>query len=82
VQLTPEIVNSPALTPEAKMRIQQVVGALLYYARAVDPTLMSAISLASQQATSTEDTYDLVLKRLNYCTTHPNAKIRYHASGT
>jgi hypothetical protein len=44
VQLTPESVDSPALAPEAKRRIEQAVGALLYYARTVDPTIMTAIS--------------------------------------
>jgi hypothetical protein len=49
VQLTPEFVNSPTLAPEGEKRIQQVIGALLYYARSVDPALMAAISsLASQ----------------------------------
>jgi hypothetical protein len=66
VQLTPEFVDSPTLAPEGGKRIQPVVGALLYYARAVDPTLMAAIgSLASQQATSTEDTSTKLLQLLN-----------------
>jgi hypothetical protein len=57
------------------------VGALLYYAQAVDPTLMSAVSsIVSQQATATEDTATKLLQLLNYCATHPNATIRYHAS--
>jgi hypothetical protein len=80
VQLTPEFVDSPTLAPEGKKWIQQVVGALMYYARAVDPTLMAAISsLASQQATSTEDTATKLLQLLNYCATHPNATLRCHA---
>jgi hypothetical protein len=44
---------------------------------------MAAISsLASQQATATatEDTATKLLQLLNYCATHPNATIRYHAS--
>jgi hypothetical protein len=76
IQLTPEVVNSPALAPDAKKRTQQVVGALLYYARAVDPNLMTAISsLACQQVTATEDTDAKLLQLINYCTTHPNARI-------
>jgi hypothetical protein len=61
--------------------MQQVVGALLCYARALYPTLMTVISsLASKQATATKDTDAKLLKLLNYCATHPNAKLRYHAS--
>jgi hypothetical protein len=66
VQLTPNFVDSPTLAPEGGNRIQQVIGALLYYARAVDPTLMAAISsLASQQAKATEDTVTKLLQLLN-----------------
>jgi hypothetical protein len=53
VQLTPAVLDSPTLTPQGIKRIQQVVGALLYYGRAIDGTIMTAISsLASQQETS------------------------------
>jgi hypothetical protein len=81
VQLTPEVVDSPTLAPAGKKNIQQVVGALMYYARAVDPTLMTDISsLASQKSIATEDTDAKLVQLLNYCATHPNAKLRYHAS--
>jgi hypothetical protein len=54
----------------------------LYYDRAVDPTLIMPINvLASEQSRATADTSDkLVIKLLNYCKTHPETKIRYHAS--
>jgi hypothetical protein len=69
------------LTPQVKKRIQQVVGALLYYARVIDSTIMTAISsLASQQATATEDTEAKLIHLLNYCATHPDSTIRYSAS--
>jgi hypothetical protein len=81
VQLTPEVVDSPTLAPAGKKRTHQVVGTLLYYARVADPTLMTAISsLASQQATATEYTGTTLLQLLNYCATHPKAKLRYHVS--
>jgi hypothetical protein len=47
VQLTPEVIDSPTLDPKSKQRIQQVVGAFLYYAQAADPTIMMAISSLS-----------------------------------
>jgi hypothetical protein len=36
--------------------------------------------LASEQSRTTADTADKVIKLLNYCNTHPETKIRYHAS--
>jgi hypothetical protein len=57
------------------------VGALLYYARAVNPTIMTAISsLASQHSTATEETESKLTQLLDYCVTHPNFTIRYKTS--
>jgi hypothetical protein len=57
------------------------MGMLLYYIRAVDPTLIMPINvLASEQSKATSDTAGKVIKLLNYCNTHPENKIRYHAS--
>jgi hypothetical protein len=73
--------NSPALSAKNVTKLQQRTGTLLYYARAVDPTLIMPINvLASEQTKATSDTADKVIKLLNYCTTHPETKIRYHAS--
>jgi hypothetical protein len=36
--------------------------------------------LASEQSNATEITADKVIKLLNYCNTHPETKIHYHAS--
>jgi hypothetical protein len=36
--------------------------------------------LTSEQSGSTSVTADKVIKLLNYCNTHPETKIRYHAS--
>ena len=63
------------------MRVQQIVGALLYYSRAVDPTLAVTLStLASEQAKATATTNTKITQLLNYCATHPLAKIRYYSS--
>jgi hypothetical protein len=71
----------PTLTPQGRKRIQQVVGALLYYGRTIDGTIMAAISsLASQQATATEYTEAKLIQLLNYCATQPDATIRYRVS--
>jgi hypothetical protein len=81
VQLTPELDISGVLSPTGKKRIQQVVGSLLYYGRAVYPIILTAIStLTPHQSTATEDTITKLLQLLNYCACHPVAKIRYSAS--
>jgi hypothetical protein len=73
--------TSPALSDKDVNKLQQLTGTLLYYARAVDPTLIMPINvLASKQSKATAVTADKVIKLLNYCNTHPEKKIRYHAS--
>ena len=62
-------------------KIQQVVGSLLYYARAMDPTLLVALgSIASSQNKPTEKTAEAVTQLLNYVATHPLTVIKYSAS--
>jgi hypothetical protein len=73
--------TSPALSNKDVNKLQQLTGTLLYYTRTVDPTLIMPINvLASEQSKSTAVTADKVIKLLNYCNTHPETKIRYHAS--
>jgi hypothetical protein len=73
--------TSPALSAKDVNKQQQLTGTLLYYTRAVDPTLIMPINvLASEQSRATSYTADKVIKLLNYCNTHPKTKIRYHAS--
>jgi hypothetical protein len=72
---------SPALSDKDVNKLQQRTGTLLYYARAVDTTLIMPINvLAYEQSRATAVTADKVIKLLNYCNTHPETKIRYHAS--
>jgi hypothetical protein len=72
---------SPALSDKDVNELQQLTGTLLHYDRAVDPTLIMPINvLASEQSKASEVTADKVIKFLNYCNTHPETKIRYHAS--
>jgi hypothetical protein len=73
--------TSPALSDKDVNKLQQLTGKLLYYSRAVDTTLIMPINvLASEQSKSTAVIADKVIKLLNYCNTHPETKIRYHAS--
>jgi hypothetical protein len=81
VQLTPHQDTSPALTPAGKKQIHHAVGSLLYYGRAIYPTILTAITiLASQQATTTEDMSRKLLQLINYRATDADAKMRYTAS--
>jgi hypothetical protein len=73
--------TSPALSDKDVNKLQQLTGTLLYYARAVDPCLIMTINvLAYEQSKATAVTAEKVVKLLNYCNTHPETKIRYHAS--
>jgi hypothetical protein len=72
---------SPAISDKDVNKLQQLTVTLLYYARAVDPTLIMPTNvLASEQSNATEETADKVIRLLNYCNTYPETKIRYHAS--
>jgi hypothetical protein len=80
-QFVSETTQSPALSDKDVNKLQQLTGALLYYARAVYQKLIMPINvLASEQSNATEVTADKVIKLLNYCNTHPETKNRYHAS--
>ena len=51
--------NSPLLCPAQKTHVQAIVGSLLYYARAVDPTMLPAVTaVASAQANPTQHVLD------------------------
>jgi len=81
VQYVPDQDTTAALDPAGRLRVQEVIGVLLYYARAVDPTLLVALNtLASQQAMATQATARGIDQLLDYCATHPDATIRFHAS--
>ena len=80
-QLTPPPDLTTRLTAAGITRLQEVIGTLLYYARAIDSTLLVPLgTLASAQSNGTEATARAVTQLLNYCATHPNATVRYHAS--
>jgi hypothetical protein len=65
------------LTHQEKI-IQEVIGAFLYYGRAVDPTMLTLLSaIASAQAKPMEDTMMSCNQFLNYTATHQDAIITY-----
>lgn len=73
--------SSPLISPDRKRRIQQIIGTLLYYARAVDPTMLVAVNrIASQQARPTAAVEQAANRLLQYAKARPNATIVYHPS--
>jgi hypothetical protein len=80
-QLTKLDDTSPALALAKLALIQQIISTLLYYARAVDPTMLVAIgSIAANQSRGTKTTMQNNMHLLNYCATYPNAILHYSAS--
>ena len=79
---TPTTPTTPPLLPPNSIHlVQQIVGTLLYYAIAVDPTMLVPLgTLNTQRSKATEQTYDATLLILNYSDTNPNATIWYTAS--
>ena len=73
--------ESVPATAEEKTYIQQVVGTFLYYARAVDPTMLVALSaIAADQAAPTKTTLEKVEQLLDYAASQEDAVITYHSS--
>jgi hypothetical protein len=70
----------PIDAPHIKI-VQQVIGGVLYYARAVDLTVLPALSaIASDKASATKTTEAHVQQLLDYLATHPQATVHYHKS--
>jgi hypothetical protein len=63
------------------MYVQAVTSTLLYYARAVDSTILTALNtIATQQAALTESTLEEVKQVLDYCASQEEAIVTYNAS--
>jgi hypothetical protein len=62
-------------------QVQKIVGSILYYARAVDMTVLMALStIASEQTKGTERTLKKAYQVLDYLATHPNVVVQFRAS--
>jgi hypothetical protein len=73
--------ESPPLDAKSITFVQQVLGTFLYYARAVDNTMLVAINdLGTQQSKGTYNTMRDVTWLLNYASTHPDATVRFTGS--
>jgi hypothetical protein len=77
LSLPPDTTTS--LLPAEVLRLQEVIGVLLFYARAVDCTMLVALGTLAT-AKTTQATAQGITQLLNYAATHPDAIITYHAS--
>jgi hypothetical protein len=73
--------ETPPLTAQQCLTIQKVTRSILYYARAVDPTVLMPLNdITTEQTKATEKTQAATNQLLDYLATDPDATIRYHAS--
>ena len=80
-QFATEEDTATILGPTHVKYTQRIVGSLLYYARAIDNTILPAVNtIALQQTKPTINTLEKIKMLLNYLHTYPNATIRYYAS--
>eukprot|EP00804_Cyclotella_cryptica_P016149 CCRYP_004247-RA/>CCRYP_004247-RA protein AED:0.38 eAED:0.38 QI:0/0/0/1/1/1/2/0/365 len=76
----PSDTSAPLSNKDAKW-IQRVVGSFLYYARAIDATILVALNaIANEQKNPTQRTKERVLQFLDYMATHPDAIVRFYKS--
>jgi hypothetical protein len=81
VQYSPNADTSPPLDKQDAKFIQAVTGTFLYYARAVDPTLLTSLSaIAATQSKPTKNTMKNVRQFLDYVASQEDAVITYRAS--
>ena len=73
--------DSPKLETDHITLLQQIIGVFLFYARALDSTILVTLSdLASQQAQATELTLLKANQQLDYLASNSDFTLRYHAS--
>ena len=72
--------TSPHLSKDDIKHIQRVIRNILYYALAVDLTVLMALStIASKQSKGTENTMLKTKQLLDYLATNPDTTVRFHA---
>ena len=69
------------LSPKETKYIQSALGSLLYYAQALDSSILPTLSqLATNQAHPTQQTKKGLQRLLDYVNTYPNAYVRFHST--
>jgi hypothetical protein len=78
---TATVDSSPLASSAQQHELQVVVGTLLYYARTVDPTILTAVhELGSVQSRPTVNDMIKMERLLQYVSSHQHHGIRFHAS--
>jgi hypothetical protein len=73
--------ETPPLTAKQCLTVQKFIGSVLYYARAVESTVLMPLNdIATEQTKATGETQAATNQLLDHLDTHPDATIRYHAS--
>ena len=81
IQYTPDEDNTQLLSKQGMKRVMEIVGTLLYYARAIDNTMQVALTdISAAQTKATEHTLQATVKLLNYAATYPEAILTYSRS--
>ena len=79
--MTQAMDDGAKLSPQAIKQLQQIVGTFLFYSRAVNPTMLTALSIiTTEQTQGTQTTKEKAVHFLMYTATHPNATIKYYKS--
>ena len=77
---TPEDMTIP-LDSNGIKYVQKAVGSFLYYARAIDNTILPTLNeIALYQAKPTQHTLQKIQMLFDYLNTYPDAEIRFYAS--
>ena len=82
-QMVPELTTEETTLVDAQTKkfVQEVTGVFLFYSRAVDPTMLTAVNKISlQQANPTQATLKAIDRLLSYAERYPDATIEIHAS--
>jgi hypothetical protein len=79
-QLAPSPDTSPPCTPAEHTRLQQIIGCLLYYGRALDCTYLTSVcALSSAQAHATQNVLSDAARLLSYASTHSDSSLIFTA---
>ena len=80
-QYAPEPDTSSPLNKKLTTKVQSIVGSLLYYARAIDSSLLPALNtISTYQSAPTENTLRMCHRLLDYVATYPTSRLRYYAN--
>ena len=77
-QLAPELTDDEATLVDDKTKtyVQEVTGVFLFYSRAIDPTMLTAVNkISMQSAKPTRATLQAIDRLLSYAERYPNAII-------